>query len=134
MVMHISILLLVSQFFFWSIPIDWQMKQENVVVRGAVVDETSGSPIAGATVYAISPADVLKTTSDPNGHFIFLTLLPGTYRLCAAKYGYAADCSPNALQQEQLYAGFEYGATVVLSPQVGIQRLGPLPAVAPGTR
>lgn len=132
--MHISILFLLSQFFFWSIPIDWQMHQQNVVVRGAVVDETNGSPISGATVYAISAADVRKATSDANGSFIFLTLFPGTYRLCASKLGYAADCSSQGLGQEQLYAGFEYGATVVLSAATGTQPLGPVPAAAPGTR
>lgn len=113
--MQIAVLLLLSQFFFWSTPIDWQMYQSNVAIRGTVVDEGSGRAIAGAVVYAISGADVGETTSDSKGHFIFLTLLPGTYRLCASKPGYAMDCHPIGTQPEDLFAGFEYGATIVLS-------------------
>jgi hypothetical protein len=114
--MHIVVLFLLSNFFFWPAPIDWQMNQQDVALRGAVVDEASGHGISSAIVYAISDADVARTTSDSKGHFIFLTLLPGTYRLCASKDGYAADCYPQAAQPEELFAGFEYGATVVLSP------------------
>jgi hypothetical protein len=106
---------MLSHFFFWSAPIDWQMTQGNVVVRGAVVDENTGRPIAGARVYAVSDAAMRETVSDSKGNFIFLTLLPSTYRLCAAKPGYAADCLPRSSQPESLYAGFEYGATVLLS-------------------
>ena len=113
--MPVALLLLISTFFFWPSPVDWQMFQGNVALRGTVVDETSGRAIAGAVVYATSGADVRETTSDKKGHFIFLTLLPGTYRLCASKYGYAMDCSTRSSQAEELYAGFEYGATVVLS-------------------
>ena len=113
--MHIVVLFLLSHFFFWPAPIDWQMYQGNVAVRGTVVDETSGQGVAGAVVYAMSDADVAQAVSDSKGHFIFLTLLPGTYRLCASEYGYAADCYPRGTQPEQLFAGFEYGATVVLS-------------------
>jgi Carboxypeptidase regulatory-like domain len=113
--MHIAVLLLLSNFFFWPSPIDWQMTQENVAIRGAVVDEESGRSIAGAVVYAMSDAYVQRTVSNSAGHFFFLTLLPGVYRLCASKSGYAADCYPRGSYPEELYAGFEYGATVVLS-------------------
>lgn len=112
--MHITLLLLLSQFFFWSVPIDWQMKQANVVIRGTVVDDASGRAVPGAVVYARSDADMEQAVSDARGHFIFLTLLPGTYSLCASKNGYATDCYPRTTQPETLYAGFEYGATVVL--------------------
>lgn len=113
--MHIMLLLLLSRFFFWSAPIDWQMDQTNVSLWGTVVDEGSGRVVDGAVVYAISGSDVRKTVSDGNGHFIFLTLLPGTYQLCASKGGYAADCRPRESEPQELFAGFEYGATVVLS-------------------
>jgi hypothetical protein len=113
--MHITILLLLSRFFFWPSFVDWQVNQMNVVVRGTVVDDRSGMPISGAVVYALSPPDVAKTTSDANGNFYFLTLLPGTYRLCAAKSGYTLDCFPRESEPQALHAGFEYGATVLLS-------------------
>lgn len=113
--MHIMLLLLLSQFFFWSAPIDWQMDQTNVSLWGTVIDEGSGRAVDGAVVYAISGSDVRKTVADGNGHFIFLTLLPGTYRLCASKAGYPGECRPRGTDAEELYAGYEYGATVVLS-------------------
>ncbi|HZV77761.1 MAG TPA: carboxypeptidase-like regulatory domain-containing protein [Candidatus Babeliales bacterium] len=114
--MQITMLLLLSQFFFWPSPIDWQMTQENVAVRGSVVDATSGHGVAGATVYAMSGALVERSTADSNGHFIFLTLLPGTYGLCASRSAAAVNCSPSPSEAQELFAGFEYGATVVLSP------------------
>ncbi|MBV8531782.1 MAG: carboxypeptidase regulatory-like domain-containing protein [Candidatus Eremiobacteraeota bacterium] len=108
-------LLMLSNFFFWPGPMDWQMNQQDVVIRGTVVDEATGRAVPGATVYAASPAFDARTVSDSNGEFIFLTLFPGTYRLCASKTGYALDCHPRDSQPPELFAGFEYGATVVLS-------------------
>ncbi len=111
--MAISVLLLVAQFFFWPSVIDWQTYQENVAIRGTVVDEQSGRIVPGAAVYASSGAELARTTSDAKGHFLFLTLLPGTYSLCGSKPGFLpAYCYG---QPEELYAGFEYGATVVLT-------------------
>ena len=115
LVMHILVLFALSRFVFWPSPLDWQMPQENVAIRGVVIDETSGRGIAGAIVYAVSDADIRETTSDSNGHFIFLTLLPGGYRLCASKYAYVNSCYPLGSQPEELFAGFEYGATIILS-------------------
>jgi len=112
--MHLTILLL-SYFFFWASPVDWQTLQSNVAIRGSVLDESSGRAVPGAVVYAISAADVSRTTANSKGHFYFLTLLPGEYRLCAATNGYAVNCDPGNPESEELFAGFEYGATVVLS-------------------
>jgi|SRR5579862_5646708 len=109
------VLLMLSNFFFWSTPIDWQTNQNNVALWGTVVDDGTGQAVAGADVYAVSGSDVRRTVSDAHGHFIFLTLLPGTYGLCASQPGYAADCRPRGPQAQELFAGFEYGATVVIS-------------------
>jgi hypothetical protein len=113
--MHVAILLMLSNFFFWPGPMDWQMNQQNVVIRGTVVDEGSGRVVSGATVYARSAALDERTVSDANGNFIFLTLFSGTYTLCAAKAGYAATCRSRDPIVPELFAGFEYGATIVLS-------------------
>jgi hypothetical protein len=114
--MHVAVLLMLSNFFFWPGPMDWQMNQQNVVIRGTVVDEGTGLVVPGATVYARSAALHARTISDSNGQFIFLTLFPGTYTLCASKYGYAGTCRPRDPDVPELFAGFEYGATIVLSP------------------
>jgi hypothetical protein len=113
--MHTVLLLLFSQFFFWSVPIDWQTNQSNVALWGTVVDEGSGRAVGGAVVYAVSGSDVRHTVSDAHGHFIFLTLLPGSYRLCASQPGDPGVCVPRGPEPQELYAGLEYGATVVLS-------------------
>ena len=113
--MHIMLLAILSNFFFSPMPLDWQMNQQDVVIRGTVLDSVSGLAITDATVYALSDTDAEQVTSDSNGHFIFLTLRPGSYRLCASKYGYALRCAPRESQPQELFPGFEYGATVVLS-------------------
>ena len=114
--MQIAVLLMVSNFFFWPGPMDWQMNQQNVVIRGTVVDDGTGRAVPGATVYARSAALDERTVSDANGQFIFLTLFPGTYTLCASKNGYGLECRPRDPDVPELFAGFEYGATIVLSP------------------
>lgn len=110
-----AVLLMLSNFFFWPSAVDWQDGQE-VAIRGAVVDEVTGLPVPGAAVRATSPAFDARTVSDSKGEFIFLTLLPGTYNLCADKAGYGRhSCCPlDPGPQPQLFAGFEYGATVML--------------------
>ncbi|MBV8198860.1 MAG: carboxypeptidase regulatory-like domain-containing protein [Candidatus Eremiobacteraeota bacterium] len=114
--MQVAILLALSNFFFWAMPVDWQRSQQDVVVSGSVVDEGTGAPIAGAVVHAMSDANVAQTTSDSQGRFVFLTLLPGAYSLCASSHGYTLDCHPRDSNPMELLAGFEYGATVVLAP------------------
>ena len=113
--MHFVFLLALSHFVFSPIPLDWWMPQENVAISGVVVDEGSGRGIAGAIVYALSDSDITETISDSNGYFVFLTLPPSAYRLCASKYGYTNQCYPRGSHAQELLAGLEYGATVVLS-------------------
>ncbi|MGA7354525.1 MAG: carboxypeptidase-like regulatory domain-containing protein [Candidatus Cybelea sp.] len=111
-----AVLLMLSNFFFWPSAVDWQTNQENVAIRGAVIDEVTGLPVPGAAVRAVSPAFAARTVSDSKGEFIFLTLFPGTYTLCADKPGYGrGGCCPiDPEPPPQLFAGFEYGATVML--------------------
>lgn len=113
--MHIALLFMLSQFFFWSTPIDWQTNQADVKLWGTVVDDATGRAVDGAVVYAVSGSDIRRTISDGNGHFIFLTLLPGTYRLCASKTGSPANCAARESEPQELFAGFEYGATILFS-------------------
>ncbi|MFY9665396.1 MAG: carboxypeptidase-like regulatory domain-containing protein [Candidatus Cybelea sp.] len=110
-----AVLLALSQFFFWPSPIDWQMNQQNVVVRGTVVDAT-GHPVPDVPVYAASDAFGARTVSDSKGQFIFLTLFPGTYNFGVSQSRYANVYGLSDSAPPQLFAGFEYGATIVLSP------------------
>ena len=111
--MQVALLLMVSQFFFTAFPTDWQMDQQNVAVRGTVVDE-QGRAVPGAAVYATSGAIDARTVSDSKGEFIFLTLLPGSYCL-GASVSHDDISSPNVCAPPELFAGFEYDATIVLS-------------------
>jgi hypothetical protein len=113
--MQIAVLLMLSNFFFWPSAVDWQMSQSNVAIRGTVVDEGTGRPVAGATVYATSGALDARTVSDSNGEFFFLTLFPGTYWLCASKGDREEGCRSRDAEPPELFAGFEYGATIELS-------------------
>ncbi len=46
------------------------------------------TPIAGATVTAVSPSERASATTDNAGHFVFLSLNPDTYTVSVAKGGY----------------------------------------------
>ncbi len=46
------------------------------------------TPIAGATVTAVSPSQRASATTDNAGHFVFLALNPDTYTVSVAKGGY----------------------------------------------
>ncbi|MBV9233004.1 MAG: carboxypeptidase regulatory-like domain-containing protein [Candidatus Eremiobacteraeota bacterium] len=113
--MLVAVLFALSNFFFWSMPVDWQRDQQSVVVSGTVVDATTGAPVSGAVVRASSGANVAQATSNSRGNFIFLTLLPGLYTLCASGSTPAPECRPGDSKPQELFAGFEYGATLVLS-------------------
>ncbi|HEY6325769.1 MAG TPA: carboxypeptidase-like regulatory domain-containing protein [Candidatus Cybelea sp.] len=113
--MQIAVLLMLSHFFFWPSALDWQMNQQDVVVRGSVVDGVTGRPVSGATVYATSAAFDATTVSDSKGQFIFLTLFPGTYYLSASQSGAAMDVyGSSEYEPPTLFAGYEYGATIVI--------------------
>lgn len=113
--MQAAVLLMLSQFFFWPSALDWQMNQQNVVVRGTVVDGVTGRAVPGATVYATSAAFDARTISDSKGQFIFLTLFPGTYYLGASRNETGTNIyGSSAYEPPALFAGYEYGATIVI--------------------
>jgi hypothetical protein len=87
---------------------------EVVTVRGSVLEFNRHRPIAGAIVYARSEADVRITTSDKNGTFYFLSLLPGNYSFSASKQGYSSQCLCCRQDPQELDAGFEYLASAFL--------------------
>lgn len=112
--MQVALVFALSHFVIWPSPIDWQMNQQDVVIRGTVVDETTGRGVPGATVWATSGAYDALTVSDSKGNFIFLTLFPGTYYLGASQENDDDDIYGlrNYMPPPELFAGFEYGATI----------------------
>ncbi len=58
-------------------------------LRGSVVDEKTGAPIAGASVSAISPSGTFKALTDSQGFFVLLQIPTDTYELSITKAGYS---------------------------------------------
>lgn len=111
--MRIAIFAVFTHFFFAPIPLDVGMNPSASLVRGRTVDGKTGLPLTGVRVTARSDVDVATTLSGSDGRFLFLTLLPGTYRICTSNArGYAASCEG---EPKELFAGLEYGVTCVLS-------------------
>lgn len=115
--MKIVVLLFLSHFFFSAPALQDGVDSFGASIWGRVIDESSGRPVAGAIVYAISGSQIRQATSSRNGRFLFLSLLPQNYRLCASKAGYTLDCDYG--EAEELFAGVDYSATVVLAPNTG---------------
>ena len=89
-----------------------------VAIRGTVRAWANGprESVGDALVYAVSETSVEATVSDRDGHFLFLSLLPGNYRLGARATGYSTSCGipNNPRKPVELNAGSEYSATVYL--------------------
>ncbi|HZZ64009.1 MAG TPA: TonB-dependent receptor [Candidatus Baltobacteraceae bacterium] len=66
----------------------WALASTTGGLSGTVVDTNTGRPVADATVTAAAPSQSATTTSDANGHFVFLSLAPDTYTVSSTKSGY----------------------------------------------
>jgi hypothetical protein len=93
--------------------------QNDVVVRGTVMNWYSREPLSSAVVYAYSASGVAQTTTDRYGHFFFLTLLPGFYGFDAVKSGFHYGCPGEWLERAtELSAGLQYNVTILLGPAI----------------
>ncbi|MBV8244583.1 MAG: carboxypeptidase regulatory-like domain-containing protein, partial [Candidatus Eremiobacteraeota bacterium] len=64
----------------------WALAGTTGTLSGTVTDE-KGAPVAGATVTVSSPSQTVSTTSQSNGHYVFLSLAPDTYTIAVNKEG-----------------------------------------------
>ncbi|MBV8531985.1 MAG: TonB-dependent receptor, partial [Candidatus Eremiobacteraeota bacterium] len=71
----------------------WALAGVTGNVAGTVKD-TSGAPIAGAEVQAVSPSMTRTATTDAGGHFVILSLAPDTYTVNLNKSGYQGISFP----------------------------------------
>jgi hypothetical protein len=55
---------------------------------GGTIKDSSGAPIAGVHVQAVSPSETRTATTDAGGRFIILSLAPDTYTLNFSKDGF----------------------------------------------
>ena len=80
------------------------------------VTDTSGQPIAGASVSAASPGQTVRTVTDAKGFFVLLDLSPDTYALTASKDGY----DPSTLYGLTVVADQNTRANVSLRPSAKV--------------
>jgi hypothetical protein len=87
-------------------------------ISGTVNDAQTGAPVAGATVTAASPSQTVSTHTDAAGSYVFLSLIPDTYTITAARAGYEpAGVSGITVQADQMQ-------TVALKLQPAARVLG----------
>jgi hypothetical protein len=118
----VSIFSLLAAFFIDTLPLDYSGFQNDVAIRGAVVDIRDRRPIGGAVVYALGLGyGIRQTTSNAHGLFSFFDLPPGNYGLYAIANGYDEECVWHVPRvSSDLPAGFEYSATILLPPACGV--------------
>src|SRR5713226_5369814 len=66
----------------------WALAGTTGGIAGSVKDSSTGAPIAGVRVQAISPSQTSSATTDAGGRFIILSLAPDTYTINVSKQGY----------------------------------------------
>ncbi len=64
---------------------------------GGSIRDTSGAPLAGVTVQAVSPSETRTATTDAGGRFILLSLAPDTYTVNLSKDGYQSISYPGVV-------------------------------------
>ena len=102
-------------------------------ITGTVVDAASKAPIAGVVVSASSPSQVAQVRTDAAGRFTFLSLVPDTYVVSAARAGYL----DTSIAGVAVFA--DQGQTVAIALQKNLVTIGrvtsrsSLTPVRPGT-
>jgi len=85
---------------------------------------TSGAPIAGASVAAVSPSQSATTTTDSGGHFSFVSLIPDTYLVTVSKDGY------DSVSQAGVTVVADQSQVISLKTRVTVKIIGRVTATA----
>jgi len=72
----------------------WTLAGTTGALSGEVLDAQTNAAIANVIVTVSSPSQSAQATTDPSGHFIFLSLAPDTYTISAQKQGYDTASQP----------------------------------------
>ena len=72
----------------------WALAGVTGNLAGMVKDGSTGAPVAGVVIQAVSPSQTASVTTDAGGHFILLSLAPDTYTLNFTKEGYQPISQP----------------------------------------
>ncbi len=117
-----SVAALLAVFIVAPFPETYSAFQNDVAVRGTVVNWYNHQPLSEALVRAYSPAGgLIETRTDRYGHFFLLTLLPGIYAFDAVKPGYHDICTPfgtHLQRSAELHAGLQYNVRLMLGPAI----------------
>ena len=73
--------------------VTWALAGTTGGLGGQVTDE-HGSPVAGASVKALSASQSASAVTDATGHFSFISLAPDTYTVSVEKNGYSPVTDP----------------------------------------
>jgi hypothetical protein len=73
-----------------ALPLGPALAETAGIVSGRVTDDKTHAPVAGVQVVAKSPSATYKTTTDANGQYRFLSVLPDNYSVTFVKSGYAS--------------------------------------------
>ncbi len=77
--------------FFWMVASQVAALAETAgIVSGTVTDDKTHAAVAGVQVIAKSPSATYHTTTDAQGRFRFLSVLPDTYSISFVHPGYAS--------------------------------------------
>ena len=74
----------------------WALAGVTGNIAGTIKD-SSGAPIAGVQVQAVSASQSTTATTDAGGHFVILSLNPDTYTLSVSKSGYQSTSYPGVV-------------------------------------
>lgn len=96
-----------AAFTIGLMPMDRSPFQDNVVVRGEVLDNVYHRPVPGAVVVAYSETANQYTKANSAGYFYFINLPPGHYSFHALALG-LTNCICCRPETVELDAGFEY--------------------------
>ena len=74
----------------------WALAGVTGNIAGTIKD-SSGAPVAGVQVQAVSASQSTTATTDAGGHFVVLSLNPDTYTLTLSKSGYQSTSYPGVV-------------------------------------
>jgi hypothetical protein len=86
-------------------------------INGVVFEAGTTTPIAGATVTAVSPSQSARTVTDARGHFAFVSLAPDEYTVSLQKTGY----TPNSYAGVAVFADAQQ--TLTLSMRIALKTI-----------
>jgi hypothetical protein len=120
--LSVALLLLVA----FLIQGTWALAGTTGGLNGTATD-SSGAPIAGATVTAASPSQTATTTTDDRGAFRFLSLAPDTYTVSIEK----ADYDSTSIAGVTIFA--DNTQTISLHTNKALKEIGHTVSTAPGS-